>query len=561
MTAIRIDARARLLAALAASTIFSGAALGPCFAAGNPAASFGTATPIKHIVIIFQENVSFDHYFGTYPKAANNGDGPAFTPVDPTPTPNGLTGGLIGQNPNFAQPFRLTPAEAYTCDQDHGYTDEEKAADGGLMDNFKVVSRNSVGCKADGSTVMGYYDGNTVTALWNYAQNFAMSDNSFNSIFGPSTPGALNLISGQTHGSKLFTHVTGTPVPLSPAPGTTLGSNFIGTDGLGSVIGDPDPLIDDCSPVGTAASPRTLIEISPTNKNVGDLLNAKNISWGWFNGGFRLTAPGVCGASHIGHPNVPNTTVNNPGGAFNIHSVVTDYVPHHQPFQYYASTANPHHLPPSSPSQIGLQSDQANHQYDLADFFSALQNHTLPAVSFLKPPAYQDGHPGNSDPISEQTFLVQTINQLMQSQEWSDMAIIIAYDDSDGWYDHVLGPIVNPSNTATGTPPVDALAGPGNCGTPVAGAFQARCGYGPRTPLLAISPFAKVNYVDHTVTDQSSILRFIEDNWQLGRIDGNSPVAGQQSFDQLAGSLENLFDSEAESGRSRRLLLDPASGN
>jgi phospholipase C len=303
--------------------------------------------------------------------------------------------------------------------------------------------------------------------------------------------------------------------------------------------------------------------MSPGDKNVGNLLNAKQISWGWFAGGFRPTVPfdsvhntpAVCGATHTAHQNVPNTIVNNPTH-IDIHTPVADYIPHHEPFQYYASTANPHHLAPSSPSVIGLQGDQTNHQYDLADFFTALNNHTLPAVSFLKAPAFQDGHPGYSDPINEQVFLVDTINQLMQSQEWSDTAIIVAYDDSDGWYDHVMGPIVNPSAAS-----VDALVGAGNCGTPVAGAFEARCGYGPRTPLLAISPFAKENYIDHTVTDQSSILRFIEDNWQLGRIDGMTPVAGQESFDQLAGSLDNVFDFEAQAGRSRKLLLDPATGS
>src|SRR5262249_28108962 len=84
------------------------------------------------------------------------------------------------------------------------------------------------------------------------------------------------------------------------------------------------------------------------------------------------------------------------------------------------------------------------------------------------------------------------------------------YDDSDGWYDHQMGPIVNQSKT-----PDDALLGPGNCGTPADGAFNGRCGYGPRQPFLVVSPWAKQNFVDHTLTDQSSVLRFIEDNWTL----------------------------------------------
>jgi phospholipase C len=97
----------------------------------------------------------------------------------------------------------------------------------------------------------------------------------------------------------------------------------------------------------------------------------------------------------------------------------------------------------------------------------------------------------------------------------------------------------------------DGLTGPGQCGTAVEGAYQGRCGYGPRLPLLVISPFAKRNYVDHGVTDQSSILRFIEDNWNLGRI-------GDQSFDAIAGSLDAMFDFDG--WRRPRLFLDPATG-
>src|SRR5262249_35366793 len=164
-----------------------------------------------------------------------------------------------------------------------------------------------------------------------------------------------------------------------------------------------------------------------------------------------------------------------------------------------------------------------NHQYDLSDFWTSVGNGDLPAVSFLKAAAYQDGHAGYSDPLDEQHFLVDTINGLEQSKDWKDTAIVIAYDDSDGWYDHVMGPIVSQSNDAA-----DALTGAGSCGTAKPGVYEDRCGYGPRLPLLVISPFAKRNVVDNTLTDQSSVLRFIEDNWQLGRI-------GNQSFDAIAG--------------------------
>jgi len=273
-----------------------------------------------------------------------------------------------------------------------------------------------------------------------------------------------------------------------------------------------------------------------SGKNVGDLLNAKGITWGWFQGGFKPTSTvngaAVCGSTHM-----------NIGGA-----TVTDYIPHHEPFQYYTSTSNPHHLPPTSTAMIG-KTDQANHQYDLSNFWDAATKGEMPAVNFLKAAAYQDGHAGYSDPLDEQHFLVDTINRLQKLPTWNSTAVIIAYDDSDGWYDHVMGPIVSQSND----PAYDALTDPGQCGTLKAGAYPDRCGYGPRLPLLAISPFAKENFVDHSITDQTSILRFIEDNWSLGRI-------GNQSFDALAGSLGNMFDF-SNHRNSGRLLLDPSTGN
>jgi phospholipase C len=111
-----------------------------------------------------------------------------------------------------------------------------------------------------------------------------------------------------------------------------------------------------------------------------------------------------------------------------------------------------------------------------------------------------------------------------------------------------MPPIVSQSNTAQ-----DGLTDVGHCGTAAEGAYQGRCGYGPRLPLLLISPFAKRNFVDHTVTDQTSILRFIEDNWSLGRI-------GDQSFDAIAGSLAGMFDFD-DHGPNHRLILDPTTGN
>ena len=466
---------------------------------------FATATPVQHLVVLFQENISFDHYFATYPRAANPPGEPGFTAAPDTPSVNGLNEPLQApNNPNSAQPFRLDRSQFETCDQDHGYTNEQRAYDSGLMDRFvETVGRGGGTCQDYGrgpGLVMGYYDGNTVTAMWNYAQAFAMSDNSFDTVFGPSSPGAVNLVSGQTHGFA----------QTSPA-----------VTANGTMIGDPQPAGDICDTRDTTRS------IDPKNKNVGDLLNAKGVTWGWFEGGFR-----DCEQSHANKAGI----------------VSKDYIPHHEPFQYYASTANPQHLPPSSVAMIG-RTDQANHQYDLTDFWAAVKHGNMPAVSFLKAPAYQDGHAFYSDPLDEQEFIVSTINALERTRFWRNTAVIIAYDDSDGWYDHQMGPIVNQSID----PANDALDGT-TCGKKpenVMGGYQDRCGYGPRQPLLVISPFAKSNFVDHSTTDQTSILRFVEDNWGLGRI-------GNFSFDAKAGSLLHML--RFDHGRAHKLFLDPATG-
>jgi phospholipase C len=519
--------RRTLLGVLTGATALALVAAGPATAGSAAPPDTRTATPIRHVVVLFDENNSFDHYFGTYPKAANPAGEPAFHAKAGTPKVNGLTPWLLNHNPNLANPMRLDRSQALTCDQDHAYSAEQKAFDHGRMDQF-VQNTEVVSCPPPELSlpglVMDYYDGNTVTALWNYAQRFALSDNFYGTTFGPSTPGALNLVSGQTWGGT-----------ARDAAGNAVSDSFavVHPNGnlVGTLINDPDPYYDDCS------NP-AFNHVSMQGRNVGDLLNAKGVSWGWFQGGFRPTAPATATSKAVcasAHPNI--------GGA-----VITDYSAHHEPFQYYASTANPHHVPPASLAEIG-HAGPANHQYDLTDFSAALSGGNLPAVSFLKAASYQDGHAGYSDPLDEQQFLVNAVNSIESSRYWHDTAIVIAYDDSDGWYDHKASPIVNSSHD----PQYDFLDGVGNCGDGVRTlrGYQDRCGHGPRLPLLVLSPYSKVNAVDHNVIDQTSVLRFIEENWGLGRIGGGS-------FDRLVGSLDGLFD---WSNPTRwKLFLDPVTG-
>lgn len=607
-----------------------------------------TTTPIKHVVVIFQENVSFDHYFGTYPKAANT-DGQPFKAAKNTPAVDGLAPAsseslppslrhgtnLLYSNPNLAQPQRLdssatglsgSPGGQLTCDQDHNYSDEQQAFDEGKMDHFVQSvgtggGTTPYGASCNPATVMDYYDGNTVTGLWNYAQHYSMSDDSFGTTFGPSAPGAINLVSGDT-GNVDTAHEANSPsISTSTSPDGDLTAN--GQGGY-SLTSDAQGYYDDCST-------RDAVALSGTN--IGDELNASGLSWGWFEGGFRPSTSyqeALTDTSNAGQPDSTFTpdefssyfsnAANRPAHSSNenlcdsVHPVgvalggtgqwgyKNDYIPHHDPFQYYASTANPHHLtiPTAQSGQdtvAGLQEigqdtqayvdgtpqfNTPNHQYDTSDFNQLveainrreLQPSALPAVSFLKAPGYQDGHAAYSDPQDEQQFVTSVINELMRSRDWKSTAVVVNFDDSDGWYDHVYSGVTNPSlspadNLTHTSFNVSTSGTSGQCGgssqgtqetpTPLAGQ-QGRCGFGPRLPMLVISPYAKKNSVDHNLSDQASVINFIEYNWRLPGIPGSADqlLAGRNASEGIPFDLAGLFDFSGK--RNGKLYLDPVTG-
>jgi len=515
-----------------------------------------TATPIKHLVVIFGENRSFDHYFGTYPQSKDPSGEPTEKWVAPTNVAN-VNGyvrnpTLLTANPNttnaanlakasslgfpanYMNPMRLDRAQFDTAGQNHSYTPEQKATDNLKMDAFVANTGNGTagGAGAFGTPaqVMDYFDGNTVTGMWNYAQNFAMSDNMFTDSFGPSTPGALNVISGTTNGG---TNSTGSTV----------------ADGQGgfTLLNDSDPSNDMCSGTGT---------LQFAGKNIGDLLNTAKITWGGFMGGFDVTAKNANGTTGCKRSTVsPNTN-----------RTVTDYIPHHAWFQYYPSTANINHTRPSSTAMIGhTEANDApngtkavNHQYDYNDFVAAVSAGNFASVSYIKAPAVGDGHPGNSNPLDEQEFVAKVINFLQQQPDWKNTAVIVTYDDSDGWYDHQAPNIINSSFDAV----ADQMNSAGTCTGPNAKQgigvngkqVNGRCGPGTRVPFILISPYAKVNYVDSTPITQASVIRFIEDNWLNGQ------RLGGGSDDAIAGSIMGMFDFTAQP-HTTAVFIDPKTGN
>jgi phospholipase C len=561
-----MDLRQLLLLATAVTMIIPLTGLSGPVAAASPGAvapaslsgpapqdAVPTATPIKHLVVIFQENVSFDHYFATYPKASNPPGEPLFTAAPGTPAVDNLvTAHLLADNPNFTnkenggdatEPFRLDRTQASTADQNHAYTAEQQAYHGGKADLFPRYTGKGtpggVGAFGTSGQVMGYFDGNTVTALWQYAQHFALSDNAYADAYGPSTPGMLEVSAGQTNGMKI--------VATTKKPSTLAHVSYYVGDGQGgfTMINDVDPGYDVCS------SPTD--QAMMAGKNIGDLLDLGNITWGGFMGGFDIDAKNANGTT--GCKRSTHSTV--------VGGDIKDYIPHHNWFQYFASTANPKHQRPSSPSAVGYKfapdattSDPANHEYDLADFYDAVKAGNFPSVSYVKMSAYQDGHAGYSDPLDEQAGVVTLINFIEQQPAWKNTAVILTWDDSDGWYDHAFAKVTSPSFD----PEADRLDGPGKCGagTPPAGLdnkpVNGRCGPGTRLPFFVISPWAKANFVSHEKISLASVVRFIEDNWRHGaRLGGGS-------FDATAGSLMDMFD-VAAGGKNAPLYLDPSTGN
>jgi phospholipase C len=183
---------------ISSCSFFGGSAIATTTSSSSSSLSNTTKTPIKHLVVIFQENISFDHYFATYPNAGNPKGQPKFIADPHTPAVIGLeSAGLLTDNPNAVNPFRFDRSQAITCDMNLENTAEQKAYNVGLLDKFvEYTSSRDPGCTdiVHRKQVMGYCDGNIVTTLWNYAQHFAMNDNSFNTIFGRSTPAVFNLI-------------------------------------------------------------------------------------------------------------------------------------------------------------------------------------------------------------------------------------------------------------------------------------------------------------------------------------------------------------------------------
>lgn len=452
----------------------------------------GTRSPIKHTIILYQENISFDHYFGTYGHGSN-----------------GIPAGATLTHTNGAQrwgpyaPTRLSgTTQSRTCDVDHNYSNMIRMANHGAMDMFlqafsppsqgndKTVtnpsSSSGVTCPTFESAAAA--PGRSLTALanayytgtaadpnaplqnyWRLASQYTLADNFFQGVYGPSTPGAEWVVAATNNTS-----------------------------------GDPNPIGDVCNDYPASIGPQNI-------PNLGQEATAKDVSWAWFQGGFGTCTP----------------------------TAVNGYSAHHNPFQYFTSTADLKHQYAFDPN---MSSEHANqHQRDLSVFYAALAGTplpgglvvpTLPAISWVKAPQLEDGHPGYSGPALEDAFVGDLVAKLQASRYWKDSALVIAFDETGGWWDHVSPPDLGGpfAHWVNGVPNLTGCQYPG-----VAGAACGEAGLGPRMPALVISKFARRGFIDHTRLDTGSLVKWVEWNHHLPKLG----VWGNR--DVRAGSLLSAF--------------------
>jgi acid phosphatase len=435
---------------------------------------------IKHFIIIYQENWSFDSLYGYFPGAdglTNAGD--HVTQVDKltgqplAQLPQPLNGGqpdtrfppANGQDPLPVQPYDLSQyvsADQLTGDIVHRFWHEQAQIDGGKMDMFVTWSDN-------GGLVFSYFDASNLPE-GQLAQQYVMADNFFHSAYGGSFLNHQFLVSAAP---PVFPNAPDQLKPMLDANGQLL------LDANGNIVKDGNVTPDNYA-VNTIFSvnlvppfvtdPSTLLpslnDSDPTMPNytptIGDRLSEKHISWKWYAGGWEDALAGKADPL---------------------------FQWHHQPFAYYDNYG---------PNTRG----RAAHLQDEQEFFEDLYGDNLPAVSFIKPLGPDNEHPGYANLLQGQQHVADIVQAVKDSSAWADAAIIITYDEHGGRWDHVSPPALD------------------------------RWGLGTRVPAIIISPFAKTGFVDHTQYETISILRTIEDAFGL------QPLTDR---DAHANSLINAF--------------------
>ncbi len=367
----------------------AGASQGP-----GPNGNIGALAGINHLVVIYDENHSFDNLYGSFPGAngISNASDAATTQVDLSGQPYTC---LPQTDPHLVgtclpdRPFDITqfvPANQKTRDLVHRYYQEQIQIDGGLMDKFVAVS------DAQGLSV-GYYPTSQLPVAAE-AANYVLQDNFFHAAFGGSFLNHQWLICACTP-----TYANAVRDGSSADHHTVLGANGLPTkDGQLTTVATGDYAVNTIFPSSPPTIAATKLPLL-TNATIGDRLTAAGVSWNWYSGGWNDAVAGT------------------PDPLFQYH---------HQAFNYYANYA------PGKPGRAHLK--------DETDFVAAAQAGTLPAVSFVKPLGEDNEHPGYTNLLRGEQHLEALINDVRNGPNWNDTAIVITYDEHGGFWDHVAPP-------------------------------------------------------------------------------------------------------------------------
>jgi acid phosphatase len=407
---------------------------------------------IKHVVVIYQENWSFDALYGRFRGANGLANGAATVPqVDkvtgapiatlpqplirnaPDPNFTGLAGKPVGPYAasDYVQPSQLTG------DIVHRFYQQQSQIDGGKMDKFMTWSDNP-------GLVFSTFDASGMPE-GRLAAQYVLADNGFHSAFGGSFLNHIWLVCACT---PAFPNAPAAAVATVDASGKQLAldaagkivhDGFVTPDGFAVntafTVNKPHP----------ATAPAASLLPNQTNATIGDRLSAANVSWKWYSGGWDAALAG------------------NPDPNFQFH---------HQPFAYFANYAD------GTPAK-------AAHLQDETNFLADLRGNALPAVSFVKPIGENNEHPGYATLMAGQQHVANLVQAIRGTPYWNSTAIIITYDENGGRWDHVAPPVID------------------------------RWGPGTRVPFIIISPWAKHGFVDHTQYETVSILAFIEKLYNL----------------------------------------------
>ena len=472
---------------------------------------------IQNVVVIYAENRSFDHLYGLFPGANGiaNATDEQKTQLDHDGKPlkeliifgsDGKPAARFPRLPNA--PFRIDapplniPRNMVVMSPTHLFYHNQEQINGGKNNMFAAMSNA-------GGWAMGHYDGSQLK-LWQWAKEYTLADNFFMGAFGGSYLNHQYLIcacaprhENAPHFMRVRLDANGKLEKMPDSPSANVGAvkiykgDAVTPDGYSVNTSQPPYQPSGVPPVdvhsAAYANPRGLatgkyagIEPVPpqTATTIGDTLSAKGISWAWFGGGYRRAL-----ADGMQPPNAPRKVIYHHG------SDSLNFQPHHQPFNYYKR------FEPGTP-------DREQHLRDGEDFVQAIENGTLPAVSFYKPTGIFNQHPGYADLVEGDAHIDAVLTKLKASPQWKDMLVIVTYDENGGYWDHV--------------PP------------PKGEGWGDRFGPGNRIPAILIGPHVKKGHIDSTTMDTGSIIQFITKRFGLQPLAGVRPKMGD-----LTSALEN----------------------